>query len=170
MKFDKIVIEGPNNVGKSTLIEELRKYLNWEVEHVTSNCPNDYKFYDDLLSYEEPLIFDRLYLGEKVYPFIYERECKLSNDEFEKLYKNHKEHTLIVILDADFDFIIVANVSKGEKFNYKEVWKEKKGFYEIFKFCKNFTNVIRLKNHIGESNTQYICKKILEAIEYDGTT
>jgi thymidylate kinase len=168
MKFDKIVIEGPNNVGKSSLIEELRKYLNWEVEHVSSSCPNDFKFYDDLLSCDEPLIFDRLHLGEMVYPEIYNRKNNLSENEFDELCEKHCEHTLTVVLDADFEFIIMANVLKDEHFNYNEVWQEKKGFYNIYEFCKcTFPNCIRLKNHLGKENTIKLCKKILEAIGFD---
>ena len=168
MKFDKIIIEGPNNVGKSTLIEELQKYLHWEVEHVTSVCPNDYTFYDDLLSCEEPLIFDRLHLGEMVYPEIFNRKQKLSESEFDDICEKHCEHTLTVILDADFDFIITANALKNEKFKYSEVWQEKKGFYDIYTFCKcTYPNVVRLKNHSGKENTIKLCKKILEAIRFD---
>ena len=169
MKFDKIVIEGPNNVGKSTLIEELRKYLDWEVEHVTVLCPNNYSFYDDLLSCEEPLIFDRLHVGEMVYPRVYSRVSNMSQSEFEDLCEKHDDHTLTVILDADFDFIIYANTCKNEKFNYCETWEEKQNFYEEYKFMKtNYKNCIRMKNHRGKENVIKLCKKILEAIGYDG--
>lgn len=165
MKFDKIVIEGPNNVGKSTLIEALKEHLNWEVEHVTATCPNDYTFYDDLLSCNEPLIFDRLHLGEMVYPEIYGRQRKLSDEEFDDLCEKHCEHTLIVVMDADFDFIITANSLKNEKFNYNETWQEKKEFYEIYQFCKDgFPNCIRLKNHFGKENINKLLYKILEAL------
>lgn len=168
MKFDKIVIEGPNNVGKSTLIEELRKHLDWEVEHVTSLCPNTYDFYDDLLSCDEPLIFDRLHVGEMVYPLVYDRMPKMSQNEFEELCEKHENHTLVVILDADFDFIICATNLKNEVFNYNETWEEKQSFYEQYHFMKNnYKNCVRMKNHRGKENTIRLCKKILEAIGHD---
>lgn len=170
MKFDKIVIEGPNNVGKSTLISGLMLHLGrfgWQVEHTSQLCPNDFEFYDDLLSNEQPMIFDRLHIGEMVYPEMYDRSANISQNEFEELLEKHEQHTLIVFVDADYEFIICANSNKNEKFNYREVRREKGYFYENYKFIKcNYANCIYLKNHLGDDKLKYV-KQILEVIGYD---
>jgi thymidylate kinase len=170
MKFDKIVIEGPNNVGKSTLIDGLMKYLGpygWEVEHTSNVCPNDFKFYDHLLSNDQRIIFDRLHVGEMVYPMIYGRRRKISQNEFEELLDKHDRHTLIVFLDADYELIIHGNANKKEKFDFSEVRREKEFFYELYKFVKvNNSNCIRIKNHYGDDNMKHV-KQILEAIGFD---
>ena len=170
MKFDKIVIEGPNNVGKSTLIDGLMEYLrplNWEVEHTSQLCPNDFDFYDHVLSNEEPMVFDRLHVGEMVYPEFYNRPGKISRCEFEELLFKHDEHVLHVFVDADYEFIVQANSIKNEKFNFNEVALEKELFYNYYQFIKdNYKNCIRIKNHIGDHKLKAV-KMILGVIGYD---
>lgn len=164
MKYDKIIIEGPNNVGKTTLIENLRQFIDYEREHVTNLCPNDREFCDDLLSSTEPLILDRLHVSEMVYSDIYKRRCKISQDEYEDLCYIHKDHVLIIILDADYDFIIRANALKKEHFDYKTVAAEKRRFYEQYLFLKdNDIPCVRIKNHWNED----LCKIVLGVIGYD---
>lgn len=169
MRFDKIVIEGPNNVGKSTLIKAIQKmFPEYEVEHVTEKCPNDYNFYNSLLSTEEPMIFDRLHLGEMVYPGLFERESNLTGDEFVELCRNHGNHTLIVLLDADYDFIIRACEKKNEYFDFPVVEEEKFRFYELGQQMMNIKgsnlNFIKLKNHWDEETKSIIVGKVVGAI------
>lgn len=169
MKFDKIVVEGPNNVGKSTLIKAIQRlFPEYEVEHVTEKCSNTYTFYNSLLSTEEPMIFDRLHLGEMVYPGLFAREPNLTGEEFEKLCRNHSDHTLIILLDADYDFIIRAYENKNEYFDFGTVEEEKFRFYELgqqmlkIKGCS--LNFIKLKNHWDDETPSVILGKVVEAI------
>ena len=51
--IDKIVVEGPNNVGKSTFIsklKELDEFKDWEVIHCTNKTPNTYEYFYELFS------------------------------------------------------------------------------------------------------------------------
>ena len=168
--FDKIVIEGPNNVGKSSLIyvlNERLKLYGWEVEHTSNICPNDFDFYDHMLSNNQRIIFDRLHVGEMVYPEIYGRRSKLSQREFETLLDKHDQHTLIVFLDADYELIIHGYANKKENFDLHYTRKEKELFYETYQFIKiNNSNCIRIKNHYGEDVAKHV-NKILEVIGLD---
>lgn len=166
MRYDKIVFEGPNNVGKSTLIEAIQKHLkNYEIEHVTEKCPNDYDFYNDLLTLEEPMIFDRLHLGEMVYPYIYSRDGKLTDKEFDALLDNHREHVLIILVDADYDFIARSCEKKCEDFDYAVIREEKLRFYNLWKrLQKENVNCIRIKNHWDNVTKSIIIGKIVEEI------
>ena len=169
MKYDKIVFEGPNNVGKSTLIKELRKYLDFEVEHVTAICPNDYRFYNDLLSAMEPMIFDRLHLGEMIYPIVYDRDGKLSTEEFDKLLVEHKDRVLIVIVDADYDFMIRAAQSKREFFDYEESKKERSAYYDMWLRLRGMESIgvkaIRIKNHWDDETKSVLVGRLIEELE-----
>lgn len=166
MKYDKIVFEGPNNVGKSTLIEAIQKRLNgYEIEHVTEKCPNDYDFYNDLLTSEEPLIFDRLHLGEMVYPYVFSREAKMTEKEFDALLDNHREHTLIIMVDADYDFIVRSCENKNEEFKYSIVREEKLRFYRLWKhLLRENIDCIRIKNHWDNTAKNITVERMLEKI------
>lgn len=147
----KIVIEGPNNVGKSTFIKNLLKrdtFKDFEVEHLSHLTPNDFEFHRDLLDLPQNMLFDRFYLGEIIYSEIYGRKPKLTKTQLYDLCKEFKRETIIVILDADYEFIVRSNKNKGEEFNYKEVKAEKEGFYNIRKFLKSKgIKVYYYKNH-----------------------
>lgn len=165
MKYNKIIIEGPNNVGKSTIIKALQKEFGYQSEHTTGACPNDYGFYATCLDYPEPLIFDRLHVGEMVYPQLFNREANLADEEFRQLLKKHNDDVLIVIMDADYDFIIRSCAAKQEKFDLDFVTRERILFYNVWSIMvdEGF-NVLRVKNHWDESGTtkHEIVGKIVE--------
>lgn len=165
MKYNKIVIEGPNNVGKSTIIKALQKEFGYQSEHTTGACPNDYKFYSICLDYPEPLIFDRLHVGEMVYPRLFNREPNLTSEEFRHLLQKHNDDVLIVIMDADYDFIVRSCAAKQEKFDLDFVTQERILFYNVWcNMMNEGFNVLRLKNHWDESGTakHEIVGKIVE--------
>lgn len=154
----KIVVEGPNNVGKSTFIKKLMErdtFKDYEVEHLSHLTPNDYQFHKDLLDLPQDMIFDRFYLGEIIYSDIYNRKPKLSQSKLIDLCKEYKDRTIIIILDADYEFIIRSNKNKNETFNYEEVKKEKAGFYNIKKLLQSKgIQVFYYKNH-KENEEEY---------------
>ena len=165
MKYNKIVFEGPNNVGKSTLIKSLQDFIDFESEHVTEVCPNNYTFCDDLLSNNESMFLDRLHLSELVYSEVFSRDCNLTNEEFVKLVNEHKDHTLIVIVDADYDFMIRAAKTKLEYFDYEISKQERNLFYEIWQKLRTMdgVNVIRVKNHWDDETKSILTGQLLEA-------
>lgn len=166
----KIVIEGPNNVGKSTFIKNLLKrdtFKNYEVEHLSHLTPNDYQFHKDLLDLPQDMIFDRFYLGEIIYSEIYGRKPKLTQNKLAELCNQYKDKTIIIVLDADYEFIIRSNKNKNEDFNYEEVKKEKAGFYNIRKFLElKGIEVYYYKNHKeGEEDYNNFIDKIESIVQ-----
>lgn len=162
----KIIIEGPNNVGKSTFIKKLLErptFKHYEVEHLSHKTPNDYNFHKDLLDLPQDMIFDRFYLGEVIYSEIYGRKPKLDTNSIIKLGQIYKESSLIIILDADYEFIIQSNINKGESFNYDEVKLEKAGFYNMRKLLESKgLSIYYYKNH-KEGEADY--NKFIDMIE-----
>lgn len=161
----KIIIEGPNNVGKSTLIKKLLEretFKNYEVEHLSNKTPNTSEFHRDLLNMPQDMIFDRFFIGETVYPHIYDRDPKLTIDDILSMCVDFIGNYIIIILDADFEFIIQSNKNKSEEFNYEEVLKEKIGFYTTRKILEEHKlPVFFYKNHKdGEKDYEEFISKI----------
>lgn len=147
----RIIVEGPNNVGKSTFIDdmmrdipELRKY---HIEHTCSNCPNDYTYHKDLLM-RDNTIFDRFYIGEQIYPELFNRDQKLSLDDAKYLF-NLYNNTIIIFVDADISFIKQACDNKREKFDYHFSMSERRAFVHMYDVFKDIDKqrVFMLENH-----------------------
>lgn len=142
-----IVVEGPNNVGKTTFINTLLDVLpNYKVEHTSNITPNTYDYYKMCLKMDN-IIYDRLHVGEMIYPLIYKRKCNLSDKEFSKLLNN--KNVIYVFIDADIEFIIKSCTNKGEDFNLDTVYKEKLAFDKYYKLVKSLkSKVVRVHNHL----------------------
>ena len=149
--INKIIVEGPNNVGKSTFINSLLQspeFEDWSVEHVTSAAPNDFNFYNKTLLNAKNVIFDRHCIGELVYPSLYKRAAKVNLCQVNKLLKKYCENTLIFFIDADYTFIANACKNKNEGFDIDFVTNERNSFNCVYKKLRHHKNVNRIINHI----------------------
>lgn len=146
-----LIIEGPNCCGKSYLIKTLlkqEKFKDYEVEHLSGSCPNTKEFHKYLLDYDREMLFDRFFVGETIYPTLFNREPKMSYEDMLDLVEEYKDKIAIIFVDADFDFIIKAHKNKNEEFDYELVKKEKEMFYERYKQLKEIKGlqIFRFKN------------------------
>lgn len=147
-----LIIEGPDCCGKSYLIRALRntdKFKDYEIEHLSGVCPNTKEFHERLLNYNRPMLFDRFFIGETIYPQIFHREPKMTLDEVVELSKKYKNDIAIVFIDADYDFIIRAHKAKNEEFDYEQVTYAKEEFYKRYELLKQIKGlqVFRFKNY-----------------------
>lgn len=148
--YNKIIVEGPNNVGKTTFINMLLSSdacAGWSVEHVTSAAPNDLEFYTKTLATGKNVIFDRHCIGELVYPKLYGRPANVSLTDVKKLLKSYRDELLVIFIDADYTFIANACSNKDEIFMFDNVRNERDAFKNLRKEFRG-TNVIELVNHI----------------------
>lgn len=110
-----IIIEGPDNVGKSTLIKNIRQKLQDDVFHVLHSTPiklnsvNEYIDYStkqvtsmfELMRFtNENLIFDRSHLGELIYGNIYRGYTGDFVIDIEKTYADYAffNHVYLITL------------------------------------------------------------------------
>lgn len=97
----KIIIEGADGVGKSTIVRFLADRFNLDKVHFTNSDPRDLDFYSNTLR-KNNVIFDRHFLSELIYPKYYNRPPQLLPYESEYLFDYAKnENVLIIILTAD---------------------------------------------------------------------
>ena len=90
----KIVIDGPNNVGKSTIIENLNKVFNYSVEHIVKDATY-YRF--KLALSNENVILDRGPISELVYSEIYGRTPNLTIQQVKELLSHQSVHSYVII-------------------------------------------------------------------------
>jgi hypothetical protein len=146
-----IIVDGPNCCGKSYFIKKLlsqEKFKDYEKEHLSCYTPNTLEFHKDLLNYDRPMLFDRFCIDETVYPYIFNREPKMTHKEVFTLLEKYADDIVLIFIDADYDFIVRAHKNKNEEFDYKTIRAEKDYFYLAYKQSLDIKNlqVYRFKN------------------------
>ena len=90
----KIIIDGPNNVGKSTLIQQLNKTLKYPVLHIVKNAT--FEVFKQAFEINN-VIFDRGPISELVYSEIYGRKSNLTLEQVKKLLNSPNVDSYILI-------------------------------------------------------------------------
>lgn len=102
----RVIIEGPDGAGKSTLVNYLIKNYNLEMIHSSSDTKNDLEYHLELIS-KDDRVLDRANLGEIVYPVLYNREAKMSWDEQIDFMNKCMEEKVIYIIFYSSDFEVL---------------------------------------------------------------
>jgi thymidylate kinase len=108
-----IIIEGCDGVGKTTLVNKLKKYYGVDSIRLSYKDPTDFEFYDRILE-KSDCIFDRHFLSEIVYSKLFNRESVIDFENTEKLLnKAHELNIPIFILDTDKSIILDRLLARG---------------------------------------------------------
>lgn len=144
------IFVGPDNVGKTTAIENLRKYLSEEKDaiahilHYSKSYNERYarKLYDEgfhmIKNTKYNLIFDRFHDGEYVYSPMYRNYSGEFVFEYEEIWYEHlKDKVQLIYLYGDAENLSKKedglSLSNGDK---KRIKKELKAFDEFYKKTK----------------------------------
>lgn len=101
----KIILEGCEGTGKTTLANKFIEKYNLDYVHITNKDPNDYIFYKQTMR-KEDVIFDRHLLGEMIYPKVYNRKGNLNFKKLDKLMKFANENDVFIfVLTTDINEI-----------------------------------------------------------------
>lgn len=92
----KIVLEGCDGAGKTSIANILAKKYGCDVVHMTGEDPKDFIFYDQSLR-KENVIYDRNVLGERVYPQVFKRPYELSEKQLVNILDRHEDVHFFVI-------------------------------------------------------------------------
>lgn len=76
----KLIIEGCDGVGKTTLVKLLAEKYGLDVCHCTQYDPADFAFYKQTAR-KENIIWDRHTIGELIYPQVFNRKQQISPED-----------------------------------------------------------------------------------------
>lgn len=76
----KIILEGADGTGKTTLAKILSNKYGMEIAHCTQHDAADYNFYRQTLR-KENVIWDRHTLGELIYPKVFDRRPQIGGED-----------------------------------------------------------------------------------------
>ena len=134
-----IIIEGPDATGKTTLTNKLIKKYNMKSTHLSSDTKNDFDFHDKLLD-KNNYVYDRFFMGELVYPKLYNRKPKLTFNETLKLMNKIVENNDIFIVFYASDIKTLKNRIKergGKELKYLDEIEEQNKLFMQFAWVFN---------------------------------
>lgn len=101
----KIILEGCDGTGKTTLAKLLANKYGLDICHCTQHDPGDYEFYRQTLR-KGNVVWDRHTIGELIYPNIFGRKQKIGGEDARLLMHYAKEEGVkVFVLTADKDTI-----------------------------------------------------------------
>jgi len=101
----KIILEGCDGTGKTTLAKVLADKYSLDICHCTAYDPTDFDFYKQTAR-KENVIWDRHTIGELIYPEVFDREGQMSPEDVRIVLGYFRENGgKIFILTADNNII-----------------------------------------------------------------
>ena len=135
----RVIIEGADGAGKSTLAKALGEHYGLRVIHLKGSDPMDYTFCHELYRMDN-VIFDRSFWSEKVYSKFYNLPSRLSEFETKKLILEIEDFTVIVCKPKQYK--VMENEDSDIQLNHKQIEKHYDEFYKNypvkFKFVDPF--------------------------------
>lgn len=111
----KIILEGCDGTGKTTLAKLLAEKYNLDICHCTQYDPADYDFYRETVR-KENIIWDRHTIGELIYPKVFDREPQISPEDARLVIEYAKiANAKIYILTANIEKIKSRLSTRGEE-------------------------------------------------------
>lgn len=97
----KIILEGVDGAGKTTLARILADKYGLDIAHCTQHDAADYDFYRQTLR-KENIVWDRHTLGELIYPKVFGRKQQIGTEDARILMHYAKqENVKVLVLTAD---------------------------------------------------------------------
>lgn len=101
----KIIIEGADGTGKTTLARILANEYGLDYCHCTASDPADYSFYLNTAR-KDNVVWDRHTIGELIYPEVFDRPSKIGIEDARLVLAHAREQgTKIFVLTTQIDVI-----------------------------------------------------------------
>lgn len=155
----KIIIDGCDLTGKTTLIKKIKDYYNDDrlsTLHFSYRDRTDYEFYNTMLC-KDNFISDRHFLDEIIYPEIFNRYPNLTINQFNLLIERCKEENIkIIILACSDDELLKRSKTRNEE---KEVAEN------LLKINRKFIKLAKDYNLYLVDTTKVSFEEIIDYIE-----
>nr|DAH90995.1 MAG TPA: putative nucleotide kinase [Caudoviricetes sp.] len=132
----KIILEGVDGAGKTTLAKILAEKYGLDICHCTQYDAADYDFYRQTVR-KENVVWDRHTLGELIYPKIFNRKQQIGTEDARLVMHYAKQEGVIVlVLTADMPVLYERLDMRKEK-EHKLIMENLDYINEQFKFYAN---------------------------------
>ena len=157
----KIILEGVDGVGKTSLALKLSKLFNLEYQHDSS--PRTYNDYWEELNNDIPRVYDRFFFGQFA-GYQSNEERLLTYPQLYSLINHAKENGILIILCYDK----VESIVKRFKYNNSDkFWMDKMGVSSVEEFVEKIQNGFLAVAKLGGKAVQFLDMSGVVRIEKD---
>lgn len=156
----RIIIEGADMTGKTTLAKYIvDNYPNMSYIHVNSKDPNNVEFYNITLE-KTNVVFDRHFIGETIYPTLFNRQGNVFDAEFELIQrKAERLGYKIVVLTATKEQFLERLVDRPNE--PKQIVENWESINESFKNVA-YKNNIKVINVTDYKTMEDLVREVLK--------
>jgi len=161
-KIIRVIIEGPDCSGKSTLVERVKNTLKWDSRYLRHKDGDQFERYLFEYASVNQVVFDRGHLSESVYSKLWRGGSPFSNKQKEILNKICCEKTLLIFACPSIKIIKNRYLSRnyGQQIKLEELELSRKLFIKEF---KSLTKIVYKSKDYGE--LENLLKKINQIVE-----
>ncbi|HLF53621.1 MAG TPA: hypothetical protein VI544_00400 [Candidatus Nanoarchaeia archaeon] len=130
MKISKIIVEGPDCSGKSTLVERLKNKLKWDSKSLHHKEGNQFQRYLHEYAFADNVVFDRSHISEEVYGTLWRGGSSFMKSEKEILDCLIKYNSIIIFACPPLDVMKERYKLKGfeQQISIEELEKSRELF------------------------------------------
>ena len=117
LDFKKVIIEGPDGAGKSTLVNYIIENCGLtNIVHSNNLTKNDFEYHLGLLTSDNYAVYDRFNLGEIVYPTIFNRKPKMTLAQHKYIFDLAEALNIpyIIFYSSDFNVLRQRLFARGD--------------------------------------------------------
>lgn len=107
----RIILEGADGTGKTTLAKILANEFNLDICHCTQHDPADYDFYEQSIR-KNNIIWDRHTIGELIYPKVFNRKQQICIEDARLILLHAKELKTKIFILTEEPAVIKARLLK----------------------------------------------------------
>lgn len=157
----KIILEGVDGVGKTSLALKLSKLFNLEYQH--DSAPRTYEEYWKELNNGIPRVYDRFFFGQFA-GYQSEKERLINYPELYSLINFSKDNGILILVCHDK----VESIAKRFKYNNSDkFWMDKVGVSSVEEFIERIQNGFLEVAKLGGKAVQLLDMSGIVRIEKD---
>jgi thymidylate kinase len=161
-KITKIIIEGPDCSGKSTVVDRVKNMLRWDSKSLHHKPGNQFQRYLKEYALNNNIVFDRSHFSEIVYSILWREGNPFSKKENHILDEICSHNTLIIFTCPPLHTLRerYSNRNFKQQIKLQELEKSRKLF---IKTLKNTHHILYLSNDYYELDN--LLKKVKEIMK-----
>ncbi len=161
-KINRILVEGPDCSGKSTLVNRIKNDLKWDSRSLHHQEGDQFYRYLREYANAENVVFDRGHISEKIYSFMWGRTKPFPNGGVDILDSLVRQKFVLILACPEID--VLERRYKKRKFQQEiklDELDQSRNFFRLY--CNKFEPLIYKSENYEELDQ--IMKKIKELIK-----